>query len=181
VLGDWLLSGSFRFFLAWFRSECSHADRDGGPLWRPPLRGGPSVSGHGGLGQPRMASTESWKKIFRRFFKYWLFSSSKVSLATRVTWDRCYDFLIFSPKKWPKLAFLIQKNAKLCKILIIISVLWKNAKFFAEKCRKSHKIVIITSTPDWANFRLLGECLCTLDSFFRYRYIPKFVGLLFPR
>jgi hypothetical protein len=35
----------------------------------------------------------------------------------------------------------------------------KNANFFAENCQKSQKIVIITSTPDWANFRLSGKRL----------------------
>jgi hypothetical protein len=46
-----------------------------------------------------------------------------------------------------KLAFFIQNKAKLCKILIITLVFEKNANFFAENCRKSQKIVIITSTP----------------------------------
>jgi hypothetical protein len=58
-------------------------------------------------------------------------------------------FKIFSPKNSPKkLAFLTQNKAKLCKILIITLVFEKNANFFAENCRKSQKIVIITSTPD---------------------------------
>jgi hypothetical protein len=58
-------------------------------------------------------------------------------------------FKIFSPKKLAKkLAFLTQNRAKLCKILIITLVFKKNAKFFAENCQKSQKIVIITSTPD---------------------------------
>jgi hypothetical protein len=55
---------------------------------------------------------------------------------------------IFSPKKIAKkLAFLTQNKAKLCKILIIALFFEKNAIFFAENCRKSPKIVIITSTP----------------------------------
>jgi hypothetical protein len=45
------------------------------------------------------------------------------------------------------LTFLTQNKAKLCKILIITLVFEKNAKFLAKKCRKSQKIVIITSTP----------------------------------
>jgi hypothetical protein len=57
------------------------------------------------------------------------------------------------------LAFLTQNKAKLCKILIITLVLEKNANFFAENRRKSQKIVIITSTPDGANFRPLGHCV----------------------
>jgi hypothetical protein len=55
--------------------------------------------------------------------------------------------------------------AKICKILIITLVFEKNANFFAENCQKSQKIVIITSTPDWANFRLSGGCFL-LGSFF---------------
>jgi hypothetical protein len=45
---------------------------------------------------------------------------------------------------------LTQNKAKLCKMLIITLVFEKNANFFAENCQKSPKIVIITSTPDWA-------------------------------
>jgi hypothetical protein len=57
-------------------------------------------------------------------------------------------FKIFSPKKSAtKLAFLTQNKAEFCKILIITLVFEKNANFFAENCRKSQKIVIITSTP----------------------------------
>jgi hypothetical protein len=55
---------------------------------------------------------------------------------------------IFSPKiSAKKLAFLTQNKAKICEILIITLVFEKNANFFAENCRKSQKIVIITSTP----------------------------------
>jgi hypothetical protein len=57
------------------------------------------------------------------------------------------------------MAFLTQNKVKLCKILIITLVFEKNANFFAKNWQKSQKIVIITSTPDWANFRLLGGCL----------------------
>jgi hypothetical protein len=42
---------------------------------------------------------------------------------------------------------LAQSKAKLCKKLIITLVFEKNDNFFAENCRKSQKIVIITSTP----------------------------------
>jgi hypothetical protein len=65
-----------------------------------------------------------------------------------------------------KLAFLTQNKAKLCKILIITLVLGKNANFFAENWEKSQKIVIITSTPDWTNFRPL------VSIFFNYRSSP---------
>jgi hypothetical protein len=67
---------------------------------------------------------------------------------------------IFSLKNLAKiLAFFAQTTASFCKTLIITLVFEKNANFFAENWHKSQKIVIITSTPDWANFRLLGECL----------------------
>jgi hypothetical protein len=57
-------------------------------------------------------------------------------------------FKIFLPKNSAKkLAFLTQNKAKLCKIWIITLMFEKNAYFFAENCRKSQKIVIITSTP----------------------------------
>jgi hypothetical protein len=42
------------------------------------------------------------------------------------------------------MAFLTQNKAKLCKIWIITLIFEKNANFFAENCRKSQKIVIIT-------------------------------------
>jgi uncharacterized protein (DUF342 family) len=55
---------------------------------------------------------------------------------------------IFSPKKLAKkFAFLTQIKAKLCKYLNITLVFEKNANFVAENCRKSQKIVNITSTP----------------------------------
>jgi hypothetical protein len=41
----------------------------------------------------------------------------------------------------------IGEKAKLCKKFIITLVFEKNANFFAENCRKSQKIMIITSTP----------------------------------
>jgi hypothetical protein len=67
-------------------------------------------------------------------------------------------FKIFSPKNSvKKLSFLNQNKAKICKLLITTLVFEKNDNFFAENCQKLQKIVIITSTPDWANFRLLGD------------------------
>jgi hypothetical protein len=54
----------------------------------------------------------------------------------------------FSPKiSAKKLAFLTKNKAKFGKIWIITLVFEKNANFFAENCRKSQKIVTITSTP----------------------------------
>jgi hypothetical protein len=55
---------------------------------------------------------------------------------------------IFSPKNSEKkLGFLTRNKAKLCNILIITLVFEKTPNFSAENCRKSQKIVIITSTP----------------------------------
>jgi hypothetical protein len=45
------------------------------------------------------------------------------------------------------LAGLTQSKAKLCKMLINTLVFEKNAIFPQKNCRKSQKIVIITSTP----------------------------------
>jgi hypothetical protein len=60
----------------------------------------------------------------------------------------CYDFKNISAQKMAKkLAFFTQNKAKLCKNLILTLVFEKNANIFAENCRKSQKIVIITSTP----------------------------------
>jgi hypothetical protein len=54
---------------------------------------------------------------------------------------------IFDKKFSEKIGVLTQNKAKLCTNLIITLVFEKNANFFAENCRKSQKIVIITSTP----------------------------------
>jgi hypothetical protein len=65
-------------------------------------------------------------------------------------------FNIFSPNKIAKrLAFLIQNKAKLRKILITTFIFEKNANLYPENCRKSQKIVIITSTPVIAKIRFL--------------------------
>jgi hypothetical protein len=54
---------------------------------------------------------------------------------------------IFSPKNLAKiLAFLLKLLPVFAKIVIITLAFEKNANFFAENWRKSHKIVIITST-----------------------------------
>jgi hypothetical protein len=42
--------------------------------------------------------------------------------------------------------------------MIITLVFEKNVKIFAKNCQKSQKIVIITLVPDWANYRILGDC-----------------------
>jgi hypothetical protein len=55
----------------------------------------------------------------------------------RPMWDRCYDFLKFSPKiSAKKLAFLTQNKAKLFKILTITLVFEKKCQFFRRKLSK---------------------------------------------
>jgi hypothetical protein len=61
---------------------------------------------------------------------------------------RCYDFLnIFAEKIGEKTGVFVSNKAKLFKNVIISLVFEKNANFCAENCRKSQKIVIITSIP----------------------------------
>jgi hypothetical protein len=55
--------------------------------------------------------------------------------------------------------FLLKLLLVFAKIVIRTLVFEKNAKFFAENCPNSQKIVIITLTPDWTIFRPLGDCL----------------------
>jgi hypothetical protein len=59
-------------------------------------------------------------------------------------------------KNW---RFWLKTKLNFWKKLIITLVFKKNANFLAENWEKWQKIVIITSTTDWANFRLLGNCL----------------------
>jgi hypothetical protein len=63
---------------------------------------------------------------------------------------------IFSQKKIAKNGVLTQNKTKLCKFLIITLDYEKNATFFAKNWQKSQKIVIITSTSDWAIFAHLA-------------------------
>jgi hypothetical protein len=55
----------------------------------------------------------------------------------------------------------------------------KNANFFAENCRKLQKIVIITSTPDLASFRQLGDCF-NAKFVLKITEVARIFGLLFP-
>jgi hypothetical protein len=57
-------------------------------------------------------------------------------------------------------------------------VFGKNANFLAENWQKSQKLVITTSTPDWANFRAI-ERLFSLDSFLKITEVAKIFRLLF--
>jgi hypothetical protein len=67
-------------------------------------------------------------------------------------------YKIFSPKNLANyLRFLLKLLFVFGKVVIITLVFEKNAKFFAENLQKSQKIVIITSTPDWAKFRHLRK------------------------
>jgi hypothetical protein len=76
-------------------------------------------------------------------------------------------------KNW---RFWLGNKAKLCNILIITLVFEKNANFFAKNCRKSKKIVIITSTPDWAKFRSLCAVYCLWA---REKYRPNDLAIFF--
>jgi hypothetical protein len=78
---------------------------------------------------------------------------------------------IFSPKNLAKkLHFLLKLLLVFGKNLIITLIFGKNHQFFTQKIgEKSQKIVIITSTPDWANFRPIGD---------RLLYIGRFCYLL---
>jgi hypothetical protein len=85
---------------------------------------------------------------------------SDMSINFWVTGDRCCDFKnIFRWKIWRKnWRFLLKTKLNYAKIGSYHWFLRKTPIFFAEKWQKSQKIVIITSTPDWVNFRLLGNC-----------------------
>jgi hypothetical protein len=62
-------------------------------------------------------------------------------------------FLTYFPpqKSAKKLAFLLKANLNFKKLIIAL-VFEKNANFFAENCRKSQKIVTITSGPSQEAF-----------------------------
>jgi hypothetical protein len=85
------------------------------------------------------------KIICKKHYLHFTLSSNESTSTSR---DRWYDFKNILPKKLAKiLAFFAQTNASFCKKMIITLVFYKNANIFAENWQKSHKIVIITSTP----------------------------------
>jgi hypothetical protein len=49
----------------------------------------------------------------------------------------------------------------------------KNANFVAENCQKSHKIVIITSTPDWGQISPFGRIKMSFGAFSAEEYRPN--------
>jgi hypothetical protein len=74
--------------------------------------------------------------------------------------DRCYDFkIIFAKNRREKWRFCLKTKQNYENKLIITLVFEKHANFFAENWRKSPKIVIITSTPDFESklFLRLGQ------------------------
>jgi hypothetical protein len=72
----------------------------------------------------------------------------RASPASGRSWDPCCDFLnIYAKKFSKKLAFLTQKKARICKILIITLVFEKNSIFFAKNFLKLLKIETIAWTP----------------------------------
>jgi hypothetical protein len=79
---------------------------------------------------------------------------------------------IFAEKIGENIGVFAQTTATFCKNVIITLVFEKNANFFAENGQNSQKIVIITSTPDWENFRLSSYYLLWLVE--NYRSSPKF-------
>jgi hypothetical protein len=60
----------------------------------------------------------------------------------------------------------------ICKILIMTLVFEKNANFFAENCKKSQKIVIITSTPG------VQDCQTIFYFPLKIYYLDKFKNFL---
>jgi hypothetical protein len=54
-----------------------------------------------------------------------------------------------------------------------------NGQFLADR-PGGHLFFHSAGWPDWADFRLLGHNLCTLDIFMKIREIPKYLWLLFP-
>jgi hypothetical protein len=70
---------------------------------------------------------------------------TKKDIQIRVTRERCFDFFLITEKFGENIScYLSQKFDHNIVFL-------EKANFFAEKWQKSPKIVIITSTPDWAN------------------------------
>jgi hypothetical protein len=67
-------------------------------------------------------------------------------------------FKYFRRKIQQKMSFLTQNKANFKKLIITL-VFEKNANFFAQNCQKSQKIVIITSVPDSAKIRSMGDSL----------------------
>jgi hypothetical protein len=58
----------------------------------------------------------------------------------------------------------------------------KNADCFAENCRKSQKIVIMTSTPDWTNVRSLFEnCRSIPNTILGYFYPLSRLCIIFDK
>jgi hypothetical protein len=55
----------------------------------------------------------------------------------------------------------------------------KNTNFFAANWEKSPIIVIITSTPDRANIRLLGDCLHAWYSLMKFTEVGQILGQRF--
>jgi hypothetical protein len=101
-------------------------------------------------------------------------------LMNRVTRGRCYDhnFLRFFSIFGEKLAFFSKINVMI-KILHNLALFWvKNVNFFA-KFFGENILKIITSVPDWANFRVLGGYF--LGKFFlKITEVSQISGQIFP-
>jgi hypothetical protein len=102
------------------------------------------------------------------------------TMSTRMTWDRCYDFLnIFVEKFSKKLAFLTQNKAKLCKSLIITLVFEKNAIFFRRKLSKIAENCVHNIDPRLCEFSPI-ELFFTLGSGLKMTGVAQILGLFFP-
>jgi hypothetical protein len=75
--------------------------------------------------------------------------------ASRVTrLAEFYDLKNVFAKNGDNIVVFAETYATFCIYLIITLVFKKSSIFCVENCRKLQKFVIITSTPDWPNFRL---------------------------
>jgi hypothetical protein len=83
--------------------------------------------------------------------------------------------MIFKHVFAKKLAFFDWKQSYIMLKLDHSIGFWEKHLFFAENCRKMQKIVITTSTPDWPNFRRLGNCFLWAACLkITYRRSPNF-------
>jgi hypothetical protein len=106
---------------------------------------------HGGADQ----TLERLKDFVANFFhrrKVWVRLTEKRKKISQHQGPMLCFFKKIAKNSAKKLAFFTQNKAKLCKFLIVTLDFEKNTNFLAKNCRKSQKIVIITSTTDWAIF-----------------------------
>jgi hypothetical protein len=72
------------------------------------------------------------------------------------------------------LAFLTPTTASLLHKFDRSIIFWENRQFFAENCRKSQKILIITSTPERQHLRFdFSSTFCVTSSWAEKWKLPK--------